>query len=164
MNEPLLVIKKNTIMKKILYTTTAVVVFAAVMVSCKDNNRIASEYLPVSNTSELAEFREWQAQKLAKENAEKTRSYTSTASTTARKKTVYRPAVATTPAPSVPAKKKGWSKAAKGAVIGGVAGAGAGALILKKNRALGAVIGGVVGGGVGYGVGRSMDKKDGRVQ
>lgn len=150
-------------MKKILYTTTAVVVFAAVMVSCKDNNRIASEYLPVSNTSELAEFREWQAQKLAKENAEKTRSYASTASTTARKKTVYRP-VATTPAPSVPAKKKGWSKAAKGAVIGGVAGAGAGALILKKNRALGAVIGGVVGGGVGYGVGRSMDKKDGRVQ
>lgn len=154
--------QKNTIMKRILYTTTAVVVFAAVMVSCKDNNRIASEYLPVSSTSELAEFREWQAQKLAKENAVNTRSYATT--TTARKKTVYKPTVATAPAPTAPAKKKGWSKAAKGAVIGGVAGAGAGALILKKNRALGAVIGGVVGGGVGYGVGRSMDKKDGRVQ
>ena len=153
-------------MKKILYTTTAVVVFATVMVSCKDNNRIASEYLPVSSTSELQEFREWQAEKLEKENEAKTRAYTSTASTTARRKTVYRPAVATTtPAPApAPAKKKGWSKAAKGAVIGGAVGAGAGALILKKNRALGAVIGGVVGGGVGYGVGRSMDKKDGRVQ
>lgn len=146
-------------MKKILYTTTAVVVFAAVMVSCKDNNRIASEYLPVSSTSELAEFREWQAQKLAKENAAKTVSY---ASTTARKKTTYRAPVAT--APSQPAKKKGWSKAAKGAVIGGVAGGAAGAIIVKKNRALGGVIGAVVGAGVGYGIGRGMDKKDGRIQ
>jgi hypothetical protein len=149
-----------TIMKKILYTTTAVVVFAAVMVSCKDNTRIASEVLPVSSTSELAEFREFQAQKLAKENAAKNVSY---ASTTARKKTTYRAPVATAPA-SQPAKKKGWSKAAKGAVIGGVAGGAAGAIIVKKNRALGGVIGAVVGAGVGYGIGRGMDKKDGRVQ
>jgi hypothetical protein len=153
-----------TIMKKILYTTTAVVVFAAVMVSCKDNNRIASEVLPVSSTSELAEFREWQAQKLAKENAAKTVSY---ASTTARKKTTYRAPVATVPASypaSQPAKKKGWSKAAKGAVIGGVAGGAAGAILVKKNRALGGVIGAVIGAGAGYGIGRGMDNKDGRVQ
>lgn len=58
--------------------------------------------------------------------------------------------------------KKGWSKAAKGAVIGGVTGAAAGAIINKKNRGVGAVIGGVVGAGVGYGIGRSKDKKDGR--
>lgn len=58
--------------------------------------------------------------------------------------------------------KKGWSKAAKGAVVGGVVGAGAGAIINKKNRGVGAVIGGVLGAGAGYGIGRGMDKRDGR--
>jgi hypothetical protein len=147
-------------MKKILYSTTAVVLIAAVMVSCKDAPKLESQVLPVSSTTELAEFREWQAQKLAKENAAKTRSY-STPATTTRRKTTYK-APATTVPPIQQEKKKGWSKAAKGAVIGAAGGAAAGAIIVKKNRALGAVIGGVVGGGVGYGIGRGMDKKDGR--
>jgi len=60
-------------------------------------------------------------------------------------------------------KKEGWSKAAKGAVIGGVAGAAGGAIINKKNRVVGAVIGGVLGAAGGYGIGRTMDKKDGRI-
>jgi hypothetical protein len=60
------------------------------------------------------------------------------------------------------AKKKGWSKAAKGPVNGGVVGDGNGAVINKKNRAAGAVIGGVLGAGAGYGIGRGMDKRDGR--
>jgi hypothetical protein len=59
--------------------------------------------------------------------------------------------------------KKGISKAAKGAIIGGVGGAIAGAVINKKNRGMGAVIGGVIGAGGGYAIGRGMDKKDGRV-
>jgi hypothetical protein len=59
--------------------------------------------------------------------------------------------------------KEGWSKAAKGAVIGGVGGALGGAVINKKNRAVGAVIGGVIGAGGGYVIGRKMDKNDGRV-
>jgi hypothetical protein len=63
---------------------------------------------------------------------------------------------------SYPAKKKGWSKAAKGAVIGGAGGAIAGAVINKRNRAVGAVVGGIVGGGGGYILGRQMDKRDGR--
>jgi hypothetical protein len=58
--------------------------------------------------------------------------------------------------------KKGWSKTAKGAVIGGVVGAGAGAVINKKNRAAGAVVGGVVGAGAGAVIGHQKDKKDGR--
>ena len=58
--------------------------------------------------------------------------------------------------------KKGISKAAKGAVIGGVVGAVGGAIINKDNRVVGAVIGGVIGAGGGYGIGRGMDKKDGR--
>lgn len=59
-------------------------------------------------------------------------------------------------------RRRGWSKAAKGAVIGGVVGAGTGAIINKKNRGVGAVIGGVLGAGAGYGIGRGMDKRDGR--
>jgi len=60
------------------------------------------------------------------------------------------------------ATKKGWSKTAKGAVIGGVVGAGTGAIVNKRNRAVGAVIGGVVGAGAGAVIGNQMDKKDGR--
>lgn len=58
--------------------------------------------------------------------------------------------------------KRGWSKAAKGAVIGGVAGGAAGAIINKRNRVAGGVIGAVVGAGGGYVIGRGMDKRDGR--
>lgn len=64
--------------------------------------------------------------------------------------------------PAQPAKKKGWSSAAKGAVIGGVVGAGTGVLIDKKDGR-GAVIGGVVGAGTGYVIGRHRDKKTGRI-
>ena len=56
----------------------------------------------------------------------------------------------------------GWSKTAKGAVIGGVVGAGTGAVVNKKNRVAGAVVGGVVGAGAGAVIGNEMDKKDGR--
>ena len=65
---------------------------------------------------------------------------------------------AVTPEPT--AKKEGWSKAAKGAVIGGAGGAVLGAIINKKNPAVGAAIGGVLGGAVGYGIGKNKDKKD----
>jgi hypothetical protein len=59
-------------------------------------------------------------------------------------------------------KKKGWSDAAKGAVIG--AGAGAlGGVLLDKNDARGAIIGGVVGAAGGYIIGRAKDRKTGRV-
>lgn len=52
--------------------------------------------------------------------------------------------------------KKGWSKKAKGAVIGTAVGAGTGALI---GGGKGAVIGGAVGAGGGYLYGRHRDKK-----
>lgn len=56
-------------------------------------------------------------------------------------------------------KKKGWSNKAKGAVIGGVAGAVTGAIVDKKHHAAGAVIGGVAGAGAGYGTGAIIDNK-----
>ncbi|HEX6426597.1 MAG TPA: glycine zipper domain-containing protein [Niastella sp.] len=151
-------------MNRIFYTTTAVVISAAMlMTSCKDNNRLASESIPVTpvsvSASEYAEFAAWKEQQV--ENTTKARTATSTAPR--RQVVVHKHYTVnkTTPA-AQPAKKKGWSKAAKGTAIGAGAGAAAGAILVKNNRALGAVIGGVVGGGVGYGVGRSMDKKDGR--
>lgn len=58
--------------------------------------------------------------------------------------------------------KKGWSSAAKGAVIGGVIGAGTGIIVDKKDGR-GAAIGGAVGAGTGYVIGREQDKKSGRV-
>lgn len=55
-------------------------------------------------------------------------------------------------------KKKGWSRAAKGAVIGAGVGAVTGALIDKKHGE-GAVIGGIAGAGLGAGTGAILDSK-----
>ncbi len=55
-----------------------------------------------------------------------------------------------------PAKKKGWSGAAKGAVIGAGVGALSGALIDNK-KGRGAIIGGVAGAGIGAGTGAIVD-------
>jgi hypothetical protein len=57
-----------------------------------------------------------------------------------------------------PAKKKGWSNAAKGAVIGGVVGAGTGVAV-SKDKLKGGIIGGVVGAAAGAGAGAIIDKK-----
>ena len=54
---------------------------------------------------------------------------------------------------------KSWSPQAKGAAIGGLGGAAAGAIINKRNRVVGGVIGGVAGGAIGYGVGKHIDNK-----
>lgn len=68
--------------------------------------------------------------------------------------------VETTEAPvPVVKEKKGWSNAAKGAVLGGVGGAIGGAVI-SKNKGKGAVIGGVLGAAGGYIFGKSKDKKE----
>lgn len=58
-------------------------------------------------------------------------------------------------------KKKGWSSRAKGAVIGGAAGAIGGAVI-SKHKGTGAVVGGVGGAAAGYIIGNEIDKKNNR--
>ncbi|HEY1201972.1 MAG TPA: glycine zipper domain-containing protein [Niastella sp.] len=151
-------------MNRILYSTTAVVVSAAMLISsCKNDNKLETGSIPVApatvSAKEYEEFKDWKQQQ-QQENTANASTAPKTTTVVHKHYTVNKtePAVATTTK-----KKKGWSKAAKGTVIGAGAGAAAGAILVKKNRALGAVVGGVVGGGVGYGVGRSMDKKDGRV-
>lgn len=56
-------------------------------------------------------------------------------------------------------KKKKFSSAAKGALIGAGSGAVLGAVVSKRNRGLGAVVGAAVGGGAGYGIGKHKDNK-----
>lgn len=64
----------------------------------------------------------------------------------------------TTTTQTVPAKRKGWSNAAKGAVIGAGVGAATGAIVSKK-KGTGAIIGGLAGAGVGAGTGAIIDSK-----
>lgn len=138
-------------MKRIL----AIAAIAGTLVACKGNKNSTAGNTMVLSAADSAKMKEFEQWKERKEQREK-------------KTVVYRnvntAATNNTSATTAPAtvQKKGWSKAAKGAVIGGVTGAAAGAVINKKNRAAGAVIGGAVGAGVGYGIGRSQDKKDGR--
>lgn len=56
--------------------------------------------------------------------------------------------------------RRGWSPQAKGAVIGGLGGAAAGAIIHKRNRPVGGVVGGVAGAGVGYAIGKRRDNRN----
>lgn len=65
-------------------------------------------------------------------------------------------AAAATPAEK---KRKGWSGAAKGAVIGAGAGAIGGAIINHKDRGTGALIGGLAGAGLGAGTGAILDSE-----
>ncbi|MBO9201271.1 MULTISPECIES: hypothetical protein [Niastella] len=156
-------------MKRIFYTTTAVVVSAAMLISsCKNNdNKLESGSIPVTpnsiSQSEYNEYKDWKQQQHEDSIKMQTKATTATPPTVVVHKH-YTTVNNTEPVAQEPAKtkKKGWSKAAKGTAIGAGVGAAAGAILIKKNRALGAAAGGVLGGGVGYGVGRSMDKKDGR--
>ena len=130
-----------------------ILAIATVMVSCKSKAKEDTQVLSATQLADYSQFLKWKESQ--------------TPVPVANHKTVTRvvyktaPAYATTTAPVV-AKKKGWSRAAKGAAIGAGSGAILGAIINKRNRAVGAVIGGVLGGGVGYGVGRSQDKRYGR--
>jgi len=137
-------------MKRIL----GIVAIAGTLVACKGNKTNTAANTMVLSAADSAKMKEFEQWKDRKEQSEKkTVVYRNVSTASTDNTTASAPAVV---------KKKGWSKAAKGAVIGGVTGAAAGAVINKKNRAAGAVIGGAVGAGVGYGIGRAKDKKDGR--
>lgn len=141
-------------MKKLFYAAAILIAFA----SCKSNQSTDQTKVLAAfkDSVEYAEFLKWKQTQVAEP----------TTKPVAQKETkvVYRNSsnnnstVATTP------QKKGWSKSAKGAVIGGAGGAVVGAVVNKRNRGAGAVIGGVIGAGVGYGIGRGQDKRDGRIQ
>ncbi|MEO6254115.1 MAG: glycine zipper domain-containing protein [Ferruginibacter sp.] len=76
--------------------------------------------------------------------------------------TVYSSGTSTVSNASYP-QDKGWSHAAKGTAVGGGSGAILGAIVNKNNRLGGAIVGSVIGAGTGYLIGRSKDRKSGRV-
>jgi hypothetical protein len=164
--------KKLQLMKKIL----PVIALAGFMVACnnpKPDAKVESANTIILDTAGLAQFQAWKAQnemaqyqQFGEQNnaagavAPVRSSSSSRSSSSARRSSGSSGSTASTGTTAT--KKKGWSKAAKGAVIGGVAGGAAGAIINKRNRVVGGVVGGIIGAGVGYGVGRAQDKKDGR--
>ena len=154
----------------------AMITLGAVMAtSCNTKPRTdaTTTTVPAQDTVGLAQYQQWKAQnELSNEQKMQNQNLTSTAPASNNASTVHHSTSRNTvyssnsqssnAAKSSSAAKKGWSHAAKDAVIGGVGGAAAGAIINKKNRGAGAVIGGVIGAAGGYGLGRHKDKKTGR--
>jgi hypothetical protein len=147
---------------------------ALVAASCNSNpeTTTTAAQTPVQDTTGLAAYQQWKAQNelnnTTQYNALAAPATQSSASRSTTNRSTGSSSSGTTSSNSSSSntaqapEKKGWSKAAKGAVIGGVAGAAGGAVINKQNRSKGAIIGGVLGAGAGYGIGRHKDKKDGR--
>lgn len=157
-------------MKRVLSIIAITTVVTLIMASCS-RNKGASIQPTAQDTTGLAQFQQWKAMNERVDPMSYQQGYdagvqqaaTTTRTSTARKTSSSSSSGSMSSTSTNNAKvKKGWSKSAKYAVVGGVAGGVAGALINKKNRAVGAVIGGVLGAGAGYGIGRSADKKDGR--
>ena len=166
---------KLNAMKRIMIPVFAIAVSMTACNTSPDTTTTQKAIQPTVDTAGLAEFQSWKAQN------ELVSTQQNTAMQPTREVVKYYPVSSarksssgvsrsssgssssgTSGTGSTTAKKKGWSSAVKGAVIGGVAGAAGGAVINKKNRAAGAVIGGVVGAAGGYGIGRTIDKKNGR--
>lgn len=143
-------------MKNLIILFALTVIIAGCNGSANENARISQDSIRMVH--ELDSFkRVAAADSLAKaQSIARERSYTKTQSSSSS-------AVTSSSAADAPAQKKGWSSAAKGAVIGGVIGAGTGIIVDKKDGR-GAAIGGVVGAGTGYIIGREKDKKSGRVK
>jgi hypothetical protein len=159
---------KLYVMKRILIPVFAIAVAMTACNTTPDNTATQKAIQPVVDTTGLAEFQAWKAQN----ELVNTQQNAAMAPQTTREVVKYYPASSArrsssssgsrTASTGTTTRKKGWSSAAKGAVIGGVAGAAGGAVINKKNRAAGAVIGGVIGAAGGYGIGRGIDKRNGR--
>ena len=141
-------------MKKLIYS----VAFMALMASCKSKTESAAELAYRDSLRKVAIVDSIAKVEAAKREAEKSKASASTISQSGAYNSE------TSNAAKAPEKPKGLSKAAKGAIIGGVVGAGAGAIIDKKKPVRGAVIGAATGAGVGYTIGRDGDRKSGRVE
>jgi hypothetical protein len=149
-----------------------ILVIAILALSCNTQQKVDADRSDTTNlktdTTGLAEYQAWKAQnELSDQNAEelqadKPSDKTLKKSTSGKSDNSSASNTSTNNSSSGTTQKEGWSKTAKGAVIGGVVGATTGAVVNKKNRAAGAVIGGVIGAGTGAVIGNEMDKKDGR--
>ena len=170
-------------MKKLLPISLIAVVAAVVMIACNRQPRADAngKVLTYTDTLGLADFQKWKTQNELKDptvyysqgneiaSSQPTRTIVkyvpvkSSAAHRSSNRSTYRSgslnSVSQYPAKTV---KKGWSRKAKGAVIGGGSGAILGAVINKNNRLVGGALGGALGAGIGYVIGNELDKKHGR--
>jgi hypothetical protein len=160
---------KLYIMKRIMIPVFAIAVAMTACNTTPDNATTQKAIQPAVDTTGLAEFQAWKAQNelvSTQQNAAmaqpQTREVVKYYPVSSARRSSSSSSGSRTASTGTTTRKKGWSSAAKGAVIGGVAGAAGGAVINKKNRAAGAVIGGVIGAAGGYGIGRGIDKRNGR--
>lgn len=168
---------KKLIMKKLLPILSilffSVLLFTACTNKTTDPAAKAGSVLTYVDTTGLADFQKWKTQNELKdpdvyyqqgiEEQPASIVRTATPKTPVRKsvgKTTSMNSVSQYPAKTVA--KKGWSRKAKGAVIGGGGGAIIGALLGKRNRLVGGALGGALGAGVGYVIGNELDRKHGR--
>lgn len=156
--------EKNQKMKNLMKVLTVVSIASVISVACNSDAKNKTQMnmqayndsvKQVQDSVRLDSFQ--RAEAIKKEAAEIARQ-----DRTENTRTVIVQQPGTTTTVVQKEERKGMSSAAKGAIIGGVAGAATGVLIDKKDGR-GAVIGGVVGAGTGYTIGRSKDKKTGRV-
>ncbi|HEY1166013.1 MAG TPA: glycine zipper domain-containing protein [Chitinophaga sp.] len=137
-------------MKKLLIALAATAVFA----SCHNN---------ADNAAAIESAKQATIDSMNMVNAQKDRIEPETKAASHKKRsTAAAPAASseTSTASSgtaAPAKKKGWSHTAKGAVVGAGAGAITGAVVNKNDRVKGAAIGTIVGAGMGAGIGAIVD-------
>ncbi len=140
-------------MKKLIYSLA----FVGIIASCKSRTEAAAEAALQDSIRKVAI-----ADSIAKVEADKKLVAEKAAAARVAESGSYSSAASN--AAKAPEKPQGLSKAAKGAIIGGVAGAATGAIIDKNKRARGAIIGGAAGAGVGYTIGRAGDRESGRVE
>jgi hypothetical protein len=139
-----------------------IVTVAAGMVACNSKPQNSDARVIFADTTGLAQFQQWKAENERLAYTQYMQQQTQPKRVVTRSTSQSNTGGSMNTSTTNTAQKKGWSKAAKGAVIGGTSGAVLGAVINKKNRVVGGILGGVLGGGIGYGIGRSKDKKDGR--
>lgn len=169
-------------MKKLLPISIAAIVITLLFVACKRSPQTDAngKALTYADTVGLADFQKWKTLNELKDptvyyqqgnemaSSQPTRTIVkyvpvkSSATRSAHRSTYSSGSmnsVSQYPAKTV---KKGWSRKAKGAVIGGGGGAILGAVINKNNRLLGGALGGAIGAGLGYVIGNELDRKHGR--
>ena len=160
-------------MKKLLPLLAICILTALVFTACQSKSQAGlnnGQGITYTDTVGLAEFQKWKTLNELKDPSVFYQQgsepiYTASAKKPARSYVPANKSVSLNSEGQYPSKtsvKKGWSRKAKGAVIGGGSGAIIGALINKNNRLVGGALGGALGAGVGYIVGNELDRKHGR--
>jgi hypothetical protein len=164
---------KKLVMKKLLpilmIAAITTIIFAASN-SKPQPDTSNGKVLTYVDTMGLADFQKWKAQNelkdpsMYKQDNEFTEPVMKTpVQRTSVSRTTKKVSMSSTDRyPAKVVQKKGWSRKAKGAAIGGAGGAIFGAVINKNNRVKGGIVGGLLGAGLGYVIGNEMDRKHGR--